>query len=58
MTTQISMDNLILLPAIMTATMVIVTVQAWLNGTEKRDVVFLGSVGGLCGLGTAVAVIV
>lgn len=55
---QSSMDNLILLPAIMTATMVIVTVQAWLNGTEKRDVAFLGTVGGLCGLGTAVAVIV
>jgi hypothetical protein len=52
------MDNLILLPAIMTATMVIITVKAWLDGTEKRDVALLGTVGGLCGLGTAVAIIV
>ena len=49
------MENLLLVPAIMTAIMVIVTVQASLNGTEKRDVVLMGTVGGLCGLGTAVA---
>lgn len=52
------MDNLILLPAIMTATMVIVTVHAGLNGTEKRDVALLGTAGGMYGPGTAVAAII
>ena len=52
------MENLILVPAIMTATMVAVMVQVWLNGTEKRDVVLLGTVGGLCGLGATFTAIV
>lgn len=58
MTTQSPMENLILVPAIMTATMVAVMVQVWLNGTEKRDVVLLGTVGGLCGLGATFTAIV
>lgn len=49
------MENLILVPAIMMATLVIVTAHARLNGTGKRDVVTLGTVGGLCGLGTSVS---
>ena len=55
---QSPMENLLLVPAILTATMVAVTLHAWLSGTEKRDVVLLGTVGGLCGLGTAAAAII
>jgi hypothetical protein len=51
------MDTAVLLLAIMTATMVVVTFQAWRSGDEKRDVALLGTVGGLCGVGTAVAAI-
>lgn len=52
------MENFILVPAIMTATMVFVTFHAWRIGNEKRDVALLGSVGGPCALGTAVAAII
>jgi uncharacterized membrane protein YadS len=51
------MDTAVLTLAIMTATMFAVTFHAWRLGNEKRDVVLLGAVGGLCGVGTAVAAI-
>ena len=51
------MDTIVLLLAIMTATMFAVTIHAWRLGNEKRDVVLLGAVGGLCGVGTAAAVL-
>lgn len=44
--------------AIMTLTLIGVAVQAWRLGNEKRDVALLGAIGGLCGLGTAVSVVV
>ncbi|MBC7942092.1 MAG: hypothetical protein H7Z19_20440 [Chitinophagaceae bacterium] len=49
------MDTIVLLLAIMTATMLAAAVNAWRLGNEKRDVALLGAVGGLCGVGTAVA---
>ena len=52
------MDTIVLLLAIMTATMFAVTFQAWRLGNEKRDMALLGAVGGLCGVGTAVAAII
>jgi len=52
------MDTAVLLLAIMTATMVVVTFNAWRLGNEKRDMALLGAVGGLCGVGTAVAAII
>ena len=51
------MDNAVLPLAIMTAIMFAVTFHAWRLGNEKRDVVLLGTVGGLFGVGTAVAAI-
>ncbi len=48
------MDDLTLLLAILTATLLAVTVQAWRMGNERRDVALLGAVSGLLGLGTAV----
>ena len=52
------MDTVVLLLAIMTATMFAVTFHAWRLGNEKRDVALLGAIGGLCGVGTAVAAII
>lgn len=52
------MDTTTLLLGIMTAAMFAVTIHAWRLGNEKRDVALLGAVGGLCGVGTAVAAIV
>ncbi len=52
------MDSIVILFAIMTATMFAVTFHAWRLGNEKRDVVLLGAVGGLCGVGTAFAAII
>jgi hypothetical protein len=52
------MDTVALVLAVMTATMFAVTFHAWRLGNEKRDVVPLGAVGGLCGVGTAVAAII
>jgi uncharacterized membrane protein YadS len=52
------MDAVVLVLAIMTATMFAVAFHAWHLGNEKRDVVLLGAVGGLCGVGTAVAAII
>jgi uncharacterized membrane protein YadS len=51
------MDTAVLLLAIMTATMFAVTFNAWRLGNERRDVALLAAVGGLCGVGTAVAAI-
>ena len=52
------MDTVALVLAVMTAAMLAVTFHAWRLGNEKRDVVLLGAVGGLCGVGTAVAAII
>lgn len=51
------MDTAVILLAIITATMFAVTFHAWRLGNEKRDVALLGAVGGLFGVGTAVAAI-
>ena len=51
------MDTAVLILAIMTATMFAVTIHGWRLGNEKRDVALLGAVGGVCGVGTAVAAI-
>ena len=52
------MDTVVLVLAVMTATMFAVTFHTWRLGNEKRDVALLGAVGGLCGVGTAVAAII
>lgn len=52
------MGTTVLLLAVMTATMFAVTFQAWRLGNEKRDVVLLGAVGGLCSVGNGVAAII
>jgi len=51
------MDTVVLVPAIMTATMFAVTFHAWRLGNEKRDVALLGAIGGLCGVGTIAAAV-
>ena len=51
------MDTSTLLLAILTATLVGVTFNAWRLGNEKRDVALLGVFSGLCGVGTAVTAI-
>lgn len=51
------MDTLVLLFAIMTATLFAVTIHAWRLDNEKRDVVLLGAIGGLCGVSTGAAAI-
>jgi hypothetical protein len=51
------MDTAVILLAIITATMFAVTFHAWRLRNEKRDVALLGAVGGLFGVGTAVAAI-
>ena len=51
------MDTSILPLAIITATMVAVTFNAWRIGNEKRDVALLGAIGGLCGVGTVAAAV-
>ncbi len=52
------MDPIVILLGIMTAMMFAVTFHARRLGNEKRDVILLGAVGGLCGVGTAVAAII
>ncbi len=39
----------------MAVTLVLVTIGAWRQGNERRDVVLLGSTGGLLGLGAALS---
>jgi len=51
------MDTNVLLLAIMTASMLGVTAQAWRLGNETRDVALLGVTGGLCGVGTVAAIL-
>jgi uncharacterized membrane protein YadS len=51
------MDTRVLILALLTVTMVAVTFNARRLGNEKRDVALLGAIGGLCGVGTAVAAI-
>jgi hypothetical protein len=52
------MDNFLLLSAITALTLLAVTLHAWRIGNERRDVALLGTVAGLCGLGTAVVAII
>ncbi len=54
---QHHMENLLLIFGLMTTTMFAVTFHAWRLGNDKRDVALLGAIGGLCGVGTAVAAI-
>jgi hypothetical protein len=51
------MDNAVLPRAVMTATMFAVTFNAFRLGNEKHDVALPCAMGGLCGVGTAVAAI-
>lgn len=51
------MNTVLLLFAIATVTMAVVTWHAWRLGNERRDVALLGAVGGLCGVGTAATAI-
>jgi membrane associated rhomboid family serine protease len=44
--------------ATLTVTMLAVTLHAWRLRNERRDVALLGAIGGLFGVGTAVAVAV
>jgi len=55
--TATTLDTSTLLFAILTATLVGVTFNAWRLGNEKRDVALLGVFSGLCGVGTAVTAI-
>ena len=50
------MDTPTLIFGLMTLALVIVTLQAWRMGNEKRDVALLGVCSGVLGLGTAMAV--
>jgi hypothetical protein len=47
------MDTLQIAFAVMAATLALVTFVAWRQGNERRDIVLLGSTGGLMGLGAA-----
>ena len=51
------MDNVALFLAILTVSLLAVTLHAWRLGNEKRDVALLGALGGVCGVGTVVATI-
>jgi hypothetical protein len=51
------MDTTVLVLGIMTLTLLLVALHAWRLGNEKRDVVLIGAVGLLCGVGTAVAAV-
>lgn len=52
------MDTITIIFAVLTATLVGVTFNAWRLGNEMRDVALLGAFSGLCGVGTTVAAIV
>jgi hypothetical protein len=49
------MDHLPLLLGIMAGALLLAAFNAWRQGTEGRDVTLLGALGGLFGLGTALA---
>lgn len=52
------MNNAVLFLSIMTVTITAVTFHAWHIGNEKRDVVLLGAIGGLFGVGTVAATVI
>lgn len=47
-----NMDDYTIAFGMITAALVVVTIQAWKQGNEKRDVVLLGLISGLSGIGT------
>jgi len=49
------MDHLPLLLGIMAGALLLAAFNAWRQGNEGRDVTLLGALGGLFGLGTALA---
>jgi uncharacterized membrane protein YadS len=49
------MDITMLCLSVMALTMLVVTLQAWWLGLERRDVALAGAVGGLCGSGALAA---
>ncbi|MGY0196410.1 hypothetical protein ACWA7J_15200 [Leptothrix sp. BB-4] len=51
------MDTGTLLFGLMTLTFVGVTHHAWRLGNDRRDVVLLGSIGALCGVGAVVTAV-
>ncbi len=51
------MDTLTLLLGFFALTLAFVEWQAGRQGVEKRDVALMGSLGGLCGVGAAVAAV-
>lgn len=46
------MDDFTVAFAMITVALVVVTIQAWKQGNEKRDVALLGLISGLSGVGT------
>jgi hypothetical protein len=48
------MDNTTMLLGLMAVCMVGATINAWRIGNERRDVVLLGVIAGVCGVGTGV----
>lgn len=50
------MDTTTTILAVLSLTLVGVTVHAWRLGNERRDVALLGAFATACGLGTAVSV--
>ena len=52
------MNNAVLFLLIMTVTITAVTFHAWHIGNEKRDVVLLGAIGSLFGVGTIAAAVI
>ena len=51
------MDSTVWLLAIITVTLMAVSFHAWRIGNEQREVALLGVIGGLCGVGTGLAVL-
>lgn len=49
------MDIAVVSLSAMALTMLVVTLQAWRLGLERRDVALAGAVGGLCGSGAVAA---
>jgi hypothetical protein len=52
------MNNAVVFLSIMTATITAVTFHAWCLENEKRDVVLLGPISGLFGVGTVAAAVI
>lgn len=51
------MDNMSFLLGLMAACLIGVTLHAWRIGNERRDVVLLGVMAGLCSIGTAMLLV-